>query len=334
VTAYKDVRAFARGRRFRRWVVHRRVEGQPAFVWSHHDLFQSAGVALARRLGVPLVQFVDALQVPEERGWGVKRPGWGKAVLRIGELPQLRAADVVACASDEVASAVLAAGIDRSKVVVAPNGVDLERYRPDVSGATVREHLKLDGALVIGWSGSFRPFHGLPTLLRAVAETQASHPEVAVLLVGDGQERPRTQSLAEELGLRNVRFTGTVPQEAMPAHLRAMDVAVLADDGRLEYHYSPLKLREYMAAGVPVVAPRIGEIDRSLIDGTDSLLVDPGNVRELADAFERLIDDAALRHRIAEAGRAKAVRDWSWDASVRKVQVALDLLASKEGVAR
>ena len=324
VTAFKDARDLVSARSFRRWVVSTDVAERPAFVWSHHDLFQTAGRSLARRLDVPLVQFVDSLQVWEEMQWGVDRPGWGRMLQTFGELPQLRAADVVACVSEAVGDMVKAAGIDAARVVISPCGVDLDRFHPTVSGEAVRSLLGLGSSFVVGWSGSFRPFHALPTILRAVAEVQAAHPDVALLMVGDGQERRRTQALAAELGLRNVHFTGTVPYDEMPSYVRAMDVALLADDGEADYHYSPLKLREYMAAGVAVVAPKVEQIAEDLTHGVDSLLVAPGDAHDLSVAIDRLIGDDRLRGCLATAARAKAERDWSWDSAVARVREALE----------
>ena len=151
------------------------------------------------------------------------------------------------------------------------------------------------------------------------------------MMVGDGQERRRTQALAAELGLRNVHFTGTVPYDEMPSYVRAMDVALLADDGEADYHYSPLKLREYMAAGVAVVAPRVEQIAEDLTDGVDSLLVAPGDAHDLSIAIDRLIGDDRLRGRLAGAARAKAERDWSWDSAVARVREALERAMSRSG---
>src|SRR5262249_47908855 len=130
---------------------HARVE----FVWQRHELFHRSGVDLARQLDVPSVVFVPALHVWEARQWGVKRPGWGTQLEWRGERPALRAATLVACGTDLVAEQVLRLGVDPDRVLITPTGVDLDRFTPPPDGREVRERLRLDGKIVIGWTGSF-----------------------------------------------------------------------------------------------------------------------------------------------------------------------------------
>jgi glycosyltransferase involved in cell wall biosynthesis len=328
VTAVKDVRELRRARDFRRSALDHIAEiGDPAFVWQHHEIFHDAGFEVARALRRPLVQFVDAPQTWEDRKWGVRRPGWGRLVERRGERPQLMAADVVACVSDEVAVQISAMGVPPDRIVVTPTGVDPERFGPHISGDAVRQRHGLQGKFVVGWAGSFRPFHALPTGLEVIRRLQDSIPDLAFLLVGDGQERPRIKELANAMGLRNVVFTGTVPHDRVGEHLAAMDVALLLDQGTVDYHYSPLKLREYMAAGKPVVAARVGEVGRSVADEREALLVEPGDAAGFASALERLYRDEDMRGRLGVMARAKAVLEWSWDEQLRRVQAALDRVA-------
>lgn len=321
-----------RARRFRRVVLDSpRNSADPAFVWQHHHTFHDAGQELARRLQKPLVQFVDAPQVWEARRWGVGRPGWGRLLEAFGERPQLLAADLVACVSEEVAEAVRALGVSAHRILVTPTGVDPDLFSPDTSGEEVRDRLGLASRFVVGWVGSFRPFHGLPMALRAIQQLQTSLSDLALLLVGDGQERIRIQQLARALGVQNVVFTGTVPYQEMARYIAAMDVALLLDEGKLDYHYSPLKLKEYLASGKAVVAARVGEVGRILSDGVDALLVEKGNQDALASAIERLYRQPGLRRKLASAARQRAVRDWTWDRQVQKVQGALDQLAASRG---
>jgi glycosyltransferase involved in cell wall biosynthesis len=117
--------------------------------------------------------------------------------------------------------------------------------------------------------------------------------------------------------------TGTVPQHGLPELISAMDVAVLLAGKGAEFHYSPLKLAEYLASGVAVVAPRAGAIPAQLTDGRDALLVDPGDVTGLANALARLRDHSQERSRLAVAARAAAEERFSWDHAVSQVVTAV-----------
>ncbi len=323
-TAAKDLAALARARRFRGagmrgpW-----VNSDLAFVWQHHELFQTAGHVAARAMRRPLVLFIDAPQVWEDRSWGVRRPGWARLTESLGEGRSFRTADVLACVSEEVAAEVSARGAPENRIVVTPCGVDLDRFSPAVSGVAVREQYGLQDKFVVGWVGSFRPFHGVDLALETAVLLREEVPDLALLLVGDGQERPRVQERARSLGLGNVSFTGTVPYDRMAAHVAAMDVALLLHDGRQEFHYSPIKLREYMAGGKPVVAPRVGQVARSLDDGVDALLVESGNGAAVARAIAGLRSDEGLRRRLGAAARLESGA-WSWDAQVERTCAALE----------
>lgn len=329
-TALRDARHVAKERRFRRsafdgpWAARRL-----GLVWQRHELFHRSGFDVARRTGAPLVLFVDAPLVWEHRQWGVRRPGWGKLLELAGERPLFRAADLLACVSEEVAEEVVRRGGPQERILVSPNAVDVEQFGPRNSGRQVRERLGLDGRFVVGWTGSFRPFHRIETALHAVGTLQEDIPEVALLLVGDGIERPRIEELGERLGVRNVIFTGTVPNAEIPSYVGAMDAALVLHPGGDRFYQSPTKLREYMAAGTAVIAPRIGEMGRSLTDGVDALLFDGDDSDALALAIRRLCHDPGLGRRLGTAARAKAVREDSYDHRLESVLAALDRLPAR-----
>lgn len=316
-TAAKDVMraSAARASRVRATAQIEWRDHELAFVWQHHDLFQSPGVAIARRSCCPLVSFVDAPQVWETRRWGVTRPGWGHLVERYGELPQLRASDVVACVSDEVAREVVRLGVDRERIVLSPTAVDAELFAPAENRATDRRAFGLGDAFVVGWAGTFRRFHGLDTVVEAFGHLRRDADEARLLLVGDGAERQHVEAMVAEVGggARGVVFTGAVGARTVPACLNAMDVAVVSARSADGFHYSPLKLREYLACGRAVLAPRIGEIPGFVDDGVHALLYEPGNADDLVAKLRLLRDDPQLRTRLGTAGRELVLRTATWD---------------------
>jgi glycosyltransferase involved in cell wall biosynthesis len=290
-------------------------DSELAFVWQHHDILHSAGEPLARRHHVPLVSYVHAPQVWESARWGVHRPGWGTWLERFGEGPQLRRSDVVACVSEEVVAEVLRLGVDERRVLVSPMAVDADRFTPSVSSAGVRQQFGLVDAFVVGWTGSFRSFHGLETALDAFAVLRRRAPESRLLLVGDGSARAGIEQHARSLGVRDaVVFAGAVAHEDLPPYIAAMDATVVTAQVGQPFHYSPQKMREYLAVGRPVVAPRVGDIARTLTDDVDGLLYAVGDVASFADRLITLRDDAVRRDRLGRAGRALMERTGTWDA--------------------
>jgi len=288
-------------------------DAELAFVWQHHDLFHRAGAPLARRRGCPLVSYVHAPQVWEAAQWGVRRPGWGTLLERHAERPQLLESDVVAVVSEEVAAEVVRLGVDERRVLVSPMAVDAERFAPGSAGADVRARFGLDGAFVVGWTGSFRKFHGLDAAIDAFAQLLHTAPGSRLLLVGDGAERSQLERQARTLGIGDaVVFAGAVAHEDLPALLGAMDVTVVTARAGEGFHYSPLKMREYLAAACPVVAPNVGDIGRTVTDGVDGLLYEAGDVTGLARCLNSLHADADLRASVGAAGRTLMLEHGTW----------------------
>ena len=323
ITLVKDIHRFQSARKARDVLYGPWLERPPQFVWQRHELYHSAGLRLAQLLSRPFVLSVHSLAVREAHSWGVRRPGWTRLAEWLGETRIMQKADLLACVSNEVAERVQELGIAPERIVVTPNGVDLEHFRPDIDGASVRLELGLQDRFVVGWSGSFRAFHGLDTALHAVATLQRKGSRISLLLVGDGLGRPHIERLARELKITDIRFTGAVPYEQMPRYIAAMDVALtLARPGEV-FHYSPVKLREYMACGRPVIANPAGEIGRIMTDGEDALLPPSGDHAALAHAIEALMLDSQLAESLGTAALSHVRRVGSWSAQVRVVLSAL-----------
>lgn len=324
ITLAKDLRRFFRGRR-----PHLDAAVEPwhgkrvSFVWQRHELFRRDGVELAQVLHAPLVLSVHAMQVAEAEGWGVSRPGWARLVESRGELPQLQAADLIACVSEAVAEDVARRGVPESRILVTPNGVDSEHFAPRPDRDAIRRQLNLDGCFVIGWSGSFRSFHGLELALEAMAVLKDELPQARLLLMGDGQQRTVLEEATRSAGLDNVIFVGPIPYERMPSYLGACDAGLVLSPRNGRFHYSPVKLREYMACGLPVIAHAVGELRTGLTHETDALLISPDSADALVEAIRRLVGGTRLRRELSARGMRRARTEWSW---VRQVQRVMDAL--------
>jgi glycosyltransferase involved in cell wall biosynthesis len=323
-TAIKDVRDWRRARAFHvdpsgPW------RGQPvAFVWQRHELFHTAGLDLAEALGVPGVLFVPAPLVWQARQWGVHRPGWTHLVERVGEKTPLARADLVACGSPLVAEEVMRLGVARDRIVITPTGVDPKLHESHGEAIPVRDALGLGNRFVVGWVGSFRRFHALDIALDAMIGVD----DATLLLVGDGPEREHVEQRARDLGVALI-CTGTVSHDEVPDYLAAMDVALVVADARQPFHYSPLKLAEYMAAGRAVVVPRAGELPSQLRDGIDAVFVAPGDATALAGVLRDLRDDPRRRASLGAAARAAALERWSWDRSANTLLGAAERVKSR-----
>ncbi len=332
-TAVKDGRQAMRAARFRRAPVPRELRDQsPAFVWQHHDLFARTGGAIARQFGAPLVAYVHAPQVWEAASWGVHRPGWGPVLERYGERPALRESDVVACVSPGVANELRRFGVDDTRVVVSPMAVDGERFRPDpAAGAAVRRELGLGDGPVVGWVGTFRGFHGVEDLVDAFRAVATDDARARLLLVGTGPAREGVETRVRRAGIEDrVVFAGGVAHLDMPRHLAALDVAVASANPQSGFHYSPQKLREYLACGLATVAPDIGEVPSAVSDGTHALLYEPGDVDSLTTKLRELLAAPGERERLGRAGRAHVLATATWDVRLTELLASPAFAAAAE----
>lgn len=296
------------------------------FVWERHDLFGGPGRRLADRHGVPLVTSAEAVVVWEARKWGVERPGWGAWLERHGEGAHLKKSDLVICVTEDVRRKVVSLGVADERTMVTPNRVDSSLFHPKVSGEQIRQKYNLAGRRVIGWTGSFRRFHGLSDVIRAFDKVHRTHKDTVLMLVGDGQERERMQQLALELNLKDtIVFPGRIPFTEVPSFVAAFDVALVTAASALDFHYSPLKLREYLALGRPVIAARAGDLPKLFSEDRDLLFYQAGDVHDLSSVLLRLLDDGALQQRLQQQAIRMFEADGTWRHELVKVCTRLGI---------
>ena len=177
-------------------------------------------------------------------------------------------------------------GVPASRRQVMPSGVDTELFRPGPPDDELITTYRMDGEHRVGWVGGFRPFHGLELLPTIADRLHEELPRAVLYLVGTGPLRKQLE--AQMAGREWVRLIGPVPHQDVPRWIRSFDVAVLLA-GSKSFHYSPLKLYEYLACGAPVVAPDVGDIGREVVDGRQAMLVPPNDPEAVVDAVRRLV---------------------------------------------
>jgi glycosyltransferase involved in cell wall biosynthesis len=209
---------------------------------------------------------------------------------------------------------LLELGIAPEKVILLPNAADPKRFIPEHRDAgAIRAQFRLQDKVVVGFAGAFRRFHDVDIVLNAAAMLQHTETQVHILLVGEGPSSDRLQSRVREEGLSSmVTFAGRIPHEQMPAFVGAMDVTLAPAPALEEFHFSPLKIFEYMGAAKPVIASRIGEIETIIREGENGLLVAPGDVEQLCAAIRRLVRDPAMRERLGRAARRDIETKHNW----------------------
>ena len=290
----------------------------PDFIYQRYARFSWAGVVAARRVRRPLFLEYNGSEVWVGRHWD--HVGSLDLLERYERL-NLRAAARIFVVSDVERRNLEARGVPAEKIVVNPNGVDAERFRPGVGGDSLRKELGIgEREVVAGFVGTFGPWHGVVQLAEAIKRVSS---DARFLLVGSGSLYGEVQRILQaETESGRVIFTGTVAHERVPQLLDACDILVsphvpLADNS--DFFGSPTKVFEYMAMGKGIVASRLGQIGEVLEADETALLVEPGNVDELANAIVKLIDSPALRARLGAHSREVALRKHTWQHNARRV---------------
>lgn len=280
-----------------------------------------------RRLGIRvLVDQRDLLPELYVARYGAARPGLLKVLGRLERLSQRRA-DRIICVNDYLRERLLAAsGAPQAHVRVIRNGPVLAR----VTGVPADEALRRGRRYLCCWVGVMGRQDRLDLLIRSIDYLvhKLGRRDCTFAIIGFGESRDGAQRLARELGLAEwVTFTGALAFEDVFRYLASADLGL---DASLQFEVSPVKVMEYMAFGVPVVAFNLPET-RAIADGA-AAWAEPGDVAGHAGAIDALLRDPRRREELGRAGRARVRDDLAWEhQAVRYLDIIGQLLARPGG---
>lgn len=265
-------------------------------VYERYSLFST----VIAECGVPGILEVNAPLIDEQR---THRVLVDEQAADAALQEQVQAALATICVSDPVRDWVIAR-TEGTRVFTVPNGVNVHRITPQPESP---------GAPVVTFVGTLKPWHGVDVLLRARAQ---AHKDWQLRIIGDGPMRAELDDLARSLGI-DVDFRGAVAPDAIPQHMAGTAIGVApypAMDTDSDQYFSPLKVYEYMAAGLPVVASRVGQLPE--IMGESAYLVPPSDPEALAEALDALVANPAERAQVGSDNRRQAEREHSWAGTV------------------
>jgi glycosyltransferase involved in cell wall biosynthesis len=293
-------------------IAQRLALGNFDLVYERYSLWSHAGMEFARQAGLPGVLEVNAPLIEEQ---SAHRSLNDRAAAESVAHRAFSAATLICAVSDEVAAYVSTFDPVAAKIIVIPNAVNPARFDTPSPAQPARQ-----GVFTIGFVGSLKPWHGMEALAEAFAVFHGECRASRLLVVGDGTVRVRMQEDFRSRGLaESVVFTGAVSPAEVPSFLASMDVAVAPYPQLDHFYFSPLKVFEYMAAGLPVIASRIGQIEKLIEHGVTGWLVSPGDPMALTAAMKILAEKPSLRTRIGQEARTFVLKHHTWERSVRQV---------------
>lgn len=276
----------------------------------------------ARRLGLPFVYEVRGLW---EFTAASKTAGFETSerfqLMRTLETQVAREADRVITISEALRRELFQRGVAADRIRLAPNAVDIDRFKPADPDQRLAERLKLRNRFVVGFAGTVTAYEGLDHLISAMPTLLAEGIDAALLIVGTGDAVAGLRAMAEHLEIVDrVVFTGWVPTEQVPAYYSLIDVAAFPrEQCRVCELVPPLKPVEAMAMGKAVVAADLPALAETVRERETGILVPSGDRDALAAALADLARHPAKRARLGQSARAFVSRERTWHSTAATV---------------
>lgn len=202
-------------------------------------------------------------------------------------------------------------GIDKNKIHVIYNGVDIERFKPRPNRDELRKEFGLKKEKVVLFVGRLYHRKGLETLLESVPPVLKEFNNVKFVISGTGfkQKEESLKNLAKQLGIEDhVKFLGYVPDDKLPLLYSASDIFVLP----AIYENFPFAILEAQSTALPVISTKVGGIPEFLVDTENGFLIDPGDTKQLTQKVLTLLQSPELAKQMGDHGRKLIEEKLDW----------------------
>ena len=282
-------------------------------IYERYSLFGNAGVKSSAYLNIPLVLEVNSPLIEEQLNY---RELYHQEEARKIEQDVFNNAAVISAVSDEIKQYISSKQRQIKNTHVIPNAVDTDFFHPTVIPSFIPPR---QGSKVIGFVGSLKPWHGLEILLNGFRTLITQQLNYHLLIVGDGPLRDWIEGYACGAKIEDeVTITGWIAHQELPGLIKSMDIAVAPYPKLDHFYFSPLKLYEYMATGTPVIASRIGQIQKFIDHNNNGLLIEPGRTEELCISLQSILDKPEHLLRLAQAAR-QSTENLTWVNNAKKI---------------
>lgn len=311
------------------WRSYRELKNQVDWVYEYAATLQCLGWIFQRQ-GIPWILQAEALLFYEAKAErkALVLDGLAKWI----EIKAYQQCDVLACVSETLKEILVRDyGVDSKKIVLLPNGVDIDFINPDL-------HLekRLFSGFTVGFIGSLYAWAGLDFLLIAIAELRREGLDISLVIVGDGAMEAEWKKQSQELGIEShVAFLGRVPWQDIPQYIAGFDVGysgqVQLQMGKM--YLSPMKLYEYMAMAKPVIASAFEDAQRLISDRQTGFLFHSGDADDLKRTLSEAYQKRASLPEMGRLARMEIVKNHSWTARVQHLITGAEKILEKQRAA-
>jgi len=301
---------------------------KPDVIYLRQGLFEVFPPILARLFGVPYVIEKNGIMEDEFRSRGFSEIVI--KILRLAEEINFRLSDKIVCVTEGIKREIVRRyKVNEGKLVVIPNGANIELFRP-LDKHECRRKLGLEeGAFYIGFVGSFAPWQGLDILIEAAKQVKKQgYFQIKYILVGSGERESIIRKSVREYGLeQEILFSGRVAYGQVVYYINACDITVAPFTK--ERIASPLKLFEYLACGRPVIASRVDGIKEVIEEGKCGYLFEPGDAEELAKRIIQSYQERDALQEMGLRGRRLVENKYSWRMTAKRIVKVLNEIIEK-----
>jgi glycosyltransferase involved in cell wall biosynthesis/ubiquinone/menaquinone biosynthesis C-methylase UbiE len=313
---------------------------RPSYIYERLCLGNYVAADLSRELQIPYIVEYNGSELSMQRSFHHTEPVYADVYLKAEEVA-FRQATLISVISEHVKSDLVSRGIDARKILVNPNGADLESYAPAPADEKRRIRASVgftDSDRVVGFTGTFGGWHGIDVLAAAIPKICSAMPEIKFLVIGDGTHKPQLDAEVARHRLEDrVRCVGRVPQAEGARLLKACDLFVSPHNSHMvdsRFFGSPTKIFEYMAMAGGIVASdleqigevlapalRVGDLARPDVSVTNqrSVLCTPGDVDEFVDAVVGLARRPDVASALGANARQAVADHYSWQRHVARL---------------
>jgi len=279
-----------------------------------------------------MLKGIKTVFVSEHNGWTdleVRLQRNNPVVAVLGRMLQVldaKAADMTVCVTSGIRDLLARHGVAVAKIMVVGNGTNTSRFRPLQDKGNIKRRLLDRDGLVLGYMGNISKWQGLDELLAVMPEIRKLRPDALLAIIGSGLYEDALRRKIQELDLGAcVVFRPHVPYEQANLWMNAFDIALAPKSKKLDaVGYSPLKIRDYAAAGLPVVSTRVNGIKELEAYGWLRTF-DPDASGEFGTLLLELLSDREILEVMGKKARAFAEDHFSWDQVVEKIFHGLQL---------